>query len=303
MIFQAHNSSINSIALIDGTNFLASGGNDGVVKLHEISHGQGKTIAFPKHHSSAINCVDFNQYNHTVTSVSNDHKLIIWDFKLNKLIHQYYHTHDTLLSCESIGESVVISCGIKQTLNFYDTRSANLLVQSIKVSNDNLNSLSYSQKHNTVNLGNSTGELIEVDLRRSERAVNQFLNHKKGCLLDVFTYDRLDGTLLTFESGHVCFLKRGSTDFDFDITTNDVGLNRINSRIWSSNNRDYHVVSGSNLGVLNHWCYNEGSTKLVTSTKLSDDIINNVQYDVISNRFVCGTNSGKVHVLEGFVES
>lgn len=163
-------------------------------------------------------------------------------------------------------------------------------------------------------LGNSSGELIQVDLRNSERALTLFWNHKKGSLLDVSTNDGLDGFLLTFESGNVAFLNHGSSKFAFDITKEDAGLNRINSLIWSANNIDYHVVSGSNHGMLNHWVYN-GSIANKTanlrddsvqydatnkSAKLSDDIINNVQYDATKDRLVCGTNSGRVHVLEKF---
>ena len=78
--FQAHNnSSINSLCLIKSTNFvLSGGGNDCLVRLHNLSNDHVQSTTFPKEHITAVNSIDVSDSGEIFVSGGGD-TINVWD--------------------------------------------------------------------------------------------------------------------------------------------------------------------------------------------------------------------------------
>lgn len=300
------NSSINSVAHIECTNFvLTGGGNDCSVKLHNLSECLSTTL--PREHTRAINSISLSQSKEFFCSASQDN-IVIWDLvkhmKINRVQATNDQTRDQILDCKILNNNIIVSCGTNYRLNFFDLRQANKVrpLHSITIGNDNLNTMDFLSNY-VLSIGSSNGNLYSVDLRNQEIITDKFEN---GSIVSIDALD--DSCLLQFENGLAKFFDLKKEETRFEINTFQDPINyKTNSLII----KDYYkeeikyIISGSEEGCINLWqgereSFRKYNSLEIKSHELSKEslIINNVRFDSTKNRIVGASGSGMLHIWD-----
>lgn len=313
--FQAHNnSSINSLCLIKSTNFvLSGGGNDCLVRLHNLSNDHVQSTTFPKEHITAVNSIDVSDSGEIFVSGGGD-TINVWDLvkqcKLMRFQSINEQIRDEVFDCKILNDSLVVSCGTNCFVNFHDLRQPKRTkpIYSVKAGNDNLNSLDYNPISKVLSVASLDGRLTRIDLRNQEVIRDGF---DCGGLLNV----RLcpgNRTLITFEDGKLKLCDSNDLQIMLEVTlSNDKLIYRITSEVI----KDYYseteyIISGSETGVVCMWKH-DPADHTVTDFKTfepplasctdSSRILSIVRFIASSNRLICSSENGLLHIWENIL--
>lgn len=79
---QKHRGGCSYAAFSQSGNYVATGGQDGVVRIWNASDGSLMTELTPPnaHTAASINCVQFSEERGVVMAASNDKSIAVWDF-------------------------------------------------------------------------------------------------------------------------------------------------------------------------------------------------------------------------------
>lgn len=319
------NSSINALALIEGTTFfLTGGGSDGLVKLNQISDDENQgLITFPRKHSksTSINYIDYDSMGQTFISCDGNGVIMQYDVTKQMSIRQLpnYHKRYPLFCNKYLNKDLVASCGASSRLKIYDLRQftrQSILFDEI-IGRDILSSCDFNNESNVITTSSLDRSLYQIDLRNQKSIQYSFKNQNKGAINDVYSYKGLNGNLLTFNNGEICFQKCGqSNDHKFEFELKPTGIDytkplkikeRINSQIFQDyySDHSYHIYSGSINGFVNFLTYNDKSGKVQNNSfkplTRHSKLINNIKFDQSTNRLVITNGDGLITVYNNFL--
>lgn len=310
--FQAHtNSSINSLCLIKSTNFvLSGGGNDCLIRLHNLNNENVQSTTFPKEHITAVNSIDVSNSGETFVSGGGD-TINVWDLVRQCKLMRYQSINDQIrdevFDCKILNDSLVVSCGTNCFVNFHDLRQPKRTrpIYSVKAGNDNLNSLDYNPISKVLSVASLDGRLSRIDLRNQEIIRDLF---ECGGLLNVRLCPN-DMTLITFEDGTLKLCDSNDLQTKTEVT---LSKDKLTYRITSDVIKDYYsdteyIISGSEIGVVYMWERNP-MDQTATAFKILEPpllqspdksrILSVVKYISSSNRLICSSENGFLHIWE-----
>lgn len=310
--FQAHNnSSINSLCLIKSTNFvLSGGGNDCLIRLHNLNNDSVQSTTFPKEHITAVNSIDVSSSGETFVSGGGD-TINVWDLVKQCKLMRYQSINDQIrdevYDCKILNDSLVVSCGTNCFVNFHDLRQPKRTkpIYSVKAGNDNLNSLDYNPISKVLSVGSLDGRLTRIDLRNQEVIRDTF---ECGGLLNVRLCPR-DMTLITFENGKLKLCDSNDLLIKSEVTLSN---DKLTYRIASDVIKDYYsdteyIMSGSETGIVYLWKHNP-TDQTVSEFKILEPpllqytdksrILSVVKFIASSNRLICSSENGLLHIWE-----
>ncbi|CUM53652.1 uncharacterized protein AC631_00798 [Debaryomyces fabryi] len=310
--FQAHNnSSINSLCLIKSTNFvLSGGGNDCLIRLHNLNNDSVQSTTFPKEHITAVNSIDVSSSGETFVSGGGD-TINVWDLVKQCKLMRYQSINDQIrdevYDCKILNDSLVVSCGTNCFVNFHDLRQPKRTkpIYSVKAGNDNLNSLDYNPISKVLSVGSLDGRLTRIDLRNQEVIRDTF---ECGGLLNVRLCPR-DMTLITFENGKLKLCDSNDLLINSEVTLSN---DKLTYRIASDVIKDYYsdteyIMSGSETGIVYLWKHNP-TDQTVSEFKILEPpllqytdksrILSVVKFIASSNRLICSSENGLLHIWE-----
>lgn len=309
--FRAHtNSSINSLCLVESTNFvLSGGGNDCSIRLHNLNEAEVQSSDFPKEHISAVNSIDISESREAFVSGGGD-TIVVWDLVKQRKLTRYQSTNsnirDEIFECKILNDNLVVSCGSNCFVNFYDLRQSQRTkpIFSIKAGNDNLNSLDYDPGSTLLSVASLDGSLASVDLRKNELITDRLDN---GGLLHVRFCPKYR-TLITFEDGTVKLCSTPGLQIITDVKLPTRKLTySITSELVSDyyDNTDY-IISGSESGSVHMWKYNPVSHTAAAFKTLepqsqgtdTSHILSVVKFNKSSNRLISSSENGILHIWE-----
>lgn len=312
---QAHsNSSINSLCVIKSTNFvLTGGGNDCLVRLHNLGEDKIQSTSFPREHITSINSIDVCNSGETFVSGGGD-TVNVWDVIKQSRLVRYQSSNDQIrdeiLDCKILNENLIVSCGSNCYANFHDMRQPRRTrpIYSVKAGNDTLNSLDYSPTSQVLSVASLDGRLTRIDLRKQELIRDSFDN---GGLLNV-TLCADDITVITFEDGTIKLCNSNDLQEISEVTLSDKKLSyRISTDVIKDYySKDEYIISGSECGSVHMWTHNpvshaiSGFRTLTPNYALDGEassILGVVRFVASSNRLLSSSENGILHIWENVI--
>ncbi|RJR15913.1 MAG: hypothetical protein C4581_11205 [Nitrospiraceae bacterium] len=142
-IFKGHSEEVLTIALSPDGRMLASGGEDEIVILWNVSTGE--KIRTLKGHSGHVTALSFSPANQTLASGSKDKKIIIWDAATGEKIKDFSDdSFDAVLSIAFSPDGKSLAVGSEEeTITLWDPESGKT-IRTLKGHSDEVCSLAFS---------------------------------------------------------------------------------------------------------------------------------------------------------------
>lgn len=298
-------SSINSCGILHTTNYMITGGgNDGLLKIHNIARDE-PSVTLPKIHTRSINAIDIAADDESFISASGD-SIELFDFvKHASVCHlankppndstSYLPLQHQILDCKYLAPELVISCGIDHHLNFFDLRQSGRSPHfAIDVGDDNLNSMDHA--HNTIVLGSSNGSLYLVDIRNQK-----LICHKKHLPI-VYVSNHGDSTLINYANGDVTLSSDKNRNVEPTINVGHSLHYKINSTL-----QDNVIISGTETGEVQFWRFNPYTHSVarkldltITADSPEGKVLN--VYTDRSTHLIATAGDGRIHIWEKLLD-
>jgi len=121
-----HKNGVSSLDLTSDSKHIATGGNDGVVRMWEMRSLAMKTNL--KEHTNKITKVKLWPGNEKLISSSRDKSLLYWDLVKEKRLQAFYQTMGGVNSFDIIpSHNLIISTGQDRKVSYWDLRQPNVV--------------------------------------------------------------------------------------------------------------------------------------------------------------------------------
>lgn len=293
-------SSVNAVCFVASTNFLLTGGgNDAIVRLHNVDRG-GSSVLFPREHVGSVNALDCSQTGGSFVSAGGD-LVVVWDVvKHQKLQKLKANGKDEISACKYLSTDLVASCGSNRELRIHDLRQEQRVrpVFTTVIGEDNLTSIDYLSSN--ITLGSADGSLYTVDLRNQTLTSDRVVD---GCVLSVETHD--DGCLVTAEDGSVRLwnLEQAKCTYKLQL------MLKLQYKVTSTlvpdlYNSTKHIFSGSETGTLYHTKMGNLKSEelqIDCGTHSKSKVISIVKYSPYKNVLAASGGDGRLHIWENIL--
>ncbi|CUM64176.1 uncharacterized protein PRCAT00001769001 [Priceomyces carsonii] len=310
---EAHkNSSVNSLRLVENTQFaITGGGNDFLVKLHNLLESYSQTL--PKEHTNAVNSIAIAKTRDFFCSTSND-VVVLWDIvkqqKVQKLVASESEdtVRDQIMDSSILNDNLVAVCGTNHRVKFFDLRQKQRSrpIFSLAAGDDNLNTLNF-QENNILSIGSSNGNMYSIDLRNQNLITDLFVN---GSITSIDGYE--EGLLITFDIGLIELIDFKSSKRMLKLSEPCLASYKLNSQLIKDyySNGLYYIAGASEYGTIHLWSFyfddpdhiykaKELHPKILDSKE--SGILNIVRFASNSNRLVSSSGDGMLHIWDNLI--